>query len=109
MAEPGYLVVLITAGSAEEARGIADMLVEQRKAACVNIVPKISSVYRWEDEIEHDEESLMVVKTTVELFPEVVTAVRAVHSYDVPEIIALPIVEGNREYLDWLGRETEGA
>ena len=51
----------------------------------------------------------MVVKTRVELFPEVVTAVRAVHSYDVPEIIALPIVEGNREYLDWLGRETEGA
>jgi periplasmic divalent cation tolerance protein len=109
MAETDYLVVLITAGSAEEARSIADMLVEQRKAACVNIVPKVSSVYRWEDAIEHDEEILMVVKTTAELFPEVVTAVRAVHSYDVPEIIALPIVEGNREYLDWLGGEMEGA
>jgi periplasmic divalent cation tolerance protein len=106
MAESSYVVVLVTTGNFEEARRIADMLVQQRKAACVNIVPRVSSVYRWEGRIEQDEESLMVVKTRAELLPEVVDSVRAAHSYEVPEIIALPIAGGNRDYLDWLGTET---
>jgi periplasmic divalent cation tolerance protein len=107
MAESGYIVVLITAGSYEEARKIADALVGQRKAACVNIVTQVNSFFWWEDKIEEDRESLLLVKTRAELFPEVVNVVKAVHSYDVPEIIALPIVEGNPEYMAWLEKETE--
>jgi periplasmic divalent cation tolerance protein len=106
MAESSYMVVLITTGSLEEARRIADVLVQQRKAACVNIVPQVSSMYRWEGRIQEDEESLMIVKTRAELLPEVVDSVRAAHSYEVPEIIALPVAGGNQDYLDWLGRET---
>jgi periplasmic divalent cation tolerance protein len=108
MAKPAYLVVFITASSYEEARKIASALVDQKKAACVNIVPKVNSLFRWKGKIEEVEESLMVVKTRAELFPEVVSAVKSIHSYEVPEIIALPIVEGNPDYLTWLKEETGG-
>ena len=108
MAKPGYLVVFITTSSYEEARKIADALVSRRKAACVNIVPKVNSLFRWKGKIEEAEESLMVVKTRAKLFPDVVSTVKAIHSYEVPEIIALPIVEGNPDYLTWLKEETEG-
>jgi len=107
MAESGYLVVLITAGSYEEAHKIADVLVGRRKAACVNIVPQVNSFFWWEDKVEEDKESLLLVKTRAELFPEVVNEVKRIHGYDVPEIIALPIVDGNAEYMAWLERETE--
>ncbi|MDY6879444.1 MAG: divalent-cation tolerance protein CutA [Thermodesulfobacteriota bacterium] len=106
MVETGYVVVLITAGSYEEARRVADVLVGERKAACVNIVPRVNSFFWWEGKIEEDEESLLVVKTRAELFAEVVDSVKANHSYEVPEIIALPIVGGNQEYLMWIGEET---
>jgi len=106
MAKPVYLVVLITASSYEEARKIAAALVSQRTAACVNIVPKVNSLFRWKGKIEDAEESLLVVKTRAKLFLEVVTAVKAIHSYKVPEIIALPIVEGNPDYLKWIEEET---
>ena len=108
MAKPGYLVVFITAASYEEARKIADTLVDRKKAACVNIVPGVKSLFRWQGKIEEAEESLMVVKTRAELFPDVVNLVKAIHSYEVPEIIALPIVEGNPDYLEWLKKETGG-
>lgn len=107
MAKYEYIVVFITAGSQEEARMIGDTLISQRKAACVNIIPQINSLFRWEGKIEDDRESLLLVKTRAELFPEVVDAVKSVHSYDVPEIIALPIVEGSQDYLKWIGEETE--
>ena len=106
MVDSGYLVVLITAGSYEEARKIADALVGERKAACVNIVPRVNSLFWWEGKIEEDEESLLVIKTRAELFPEVVDLVKVVHSYEVPEIIALPIIGGNQDYLTWIGEET---
>ena len=106
MVDSGYLVVLITAGSYEEARKIADALVGERKAACVNIVPRVNSLFWWEGKIEGDEESLLVIKTRAELFPEVVDLVKGVHSYEVPEIIALPIIGGNQDYLTWIGEET---
>jgi periplasmic divalent cation tolerance protein len=108
MAKPGYLVVFITTSSYEEARKIADTLVDRKKAACVNIVPKVNSLFRWKGKIEEAEESLMVVKTRAELFPEVVSLVKSIHSYEVPEIIALPVVEGNPDYLEWLKKETGG-
>ena len=108
MAKPAYLVVFITTSSYDEARKIADALVSQRKAACVNIVPKVNSLFRWKGKIEEAEESLMVVKTRAELFPDVASTVKSIHSYEVPEIIALPIVEGNADYLSWLKEETGG-
>jgi periplasmic divalent cation tolerance protein len=108
MAKPGYLVVFITTSSFEEARKIADTLVDRKKAACVNIVPGVNSLFRWKGKIEETEESLMVVKTRAELFPDVVSLVKSIHSYEVPEIIALPIVEGNPDYLEWLKKETGG-
>ncbi len=108
MAKPAYLVVFITTSSYEEARKIAGTLVDRKKAACVNIVPKVNSLFRWKGKIEEAEESLMVVKTRAELFPDVVSLVKSVHSYEVPEIIALPIVEGNPDYLEWLKKETGG-
>jgi len=107
MAKYEYIVVFITAGSHEEARMIGDTLISQRKAACVNIIPQINSLFRWEGKIEGDRESLLLVKTRAELFPEIVDAVKSIHSYDVPEIIALPIVEGSQDYLKWIGKETE--
>ena len=108
MAKPAYLVVFITTSSYEEARKIADALVDLKKAACVNIVPRVNSLFRWKGKIEDVEESLMVVKTRAELFPDVVSTVKSIHSYEVPEIIALPIIEGNPDYLTWLKEETGG-
>ena len=107
MAEYEYSVVLVTVGSLEEARRIGDALVSQHKAACVNIVPQIVSLFRWEGRIEDDNESLLFIKTRTELLSEVVETVKRIHSYDVPEIIALPIVDGSEEYLNWIGEETE--
>ncbi len=104
----GCLVVLITVGGPEEARRIADALIDQRMAACVNIVPQVSSIFRWEGEIEDENECLLIVKTRADLFAQLESAVRALHSYEVPEIIALPIVLGSEDYIEWLGRETEG-
>jgi periplasmic divalent cation tolerance protein len=106
MAKPAYLVVFITTSGYEEARKIADALVSQRKAACVNIVPRVNSLFRWKGKIEDAEESLLVVKTRAKLLPDVVSTVKGIHSYEVPEIIALPIVEGNPDYLKWMDRET---
>lgn len=100
-----YVVVLITASSREEAERIATALVQRRKAACVNTLPGVQSLFRWQGRLEKAEECLLLVKTTASLVPEVVTLVKALHSYAVPEIVALPIVAGSPDYLDWIGRE----
>ena len=78
-----------------------------KKAACVNIIPGVRSLFWWEGKVEEADEHLLIVKTRAALFPEVTRIVKSLHSYDVPEIIALPITDGNQDYLDWLGRETE--
>jgi periplasmic divalent cation tolerance protein len=96
------IIVLITAGSEEEAHKIAELLVKERKAACVNIVPTVDSLFWWEGEIESARESLLLVKTKASLFPEIAKLVKGTHSYEVPEIIALPIIGGSEDYLKWL-------
>jgi len=96
------IIVLITAGSEEEAHKIAESLVKGKKAACVNIVPRVDSLFWWEDKLDSARESLLLVKTKASLFPEIVELVKRTHSYEVPEIIALPIIAGSEDYLKWL-------
>jgi periplasmic divalent cation tolerance protein len=96
------IIILITAGSEEEAHKIAKLVVNQKKAACVNIVPRVNSLFRWKGKIDSARESLLLVKTRASLLSEIVSLVKEVHSYEVPEIIALPIIGGSEEYLKWL-------
>jgi periplasmic divalent cation tolerance protein len=95
-------LVLSTAGIEEEARKIARVLVERRLAACVNIVPQIGSIYRWQGKVEESREWLLIIKTNAELFPAVRDAIRELHSYELPECIAINIADGSKEYLEWL-------
>ncbi len=98
------IIVLITVGSEEEARKIAELLIKEKKAACVNIVPGVDSLFRWKGKIDSARESLLLVKTRASLFPEIISLVKEAHSYEVPEIIALPIIGGSQDYLKWLDR-----
>ena len=102
MKEADRIVVFITVSGEEEARKIAEMLVNGRKAACVSIVPRVDSLFWWEGRLDSARESLLLVKTKASLFPEIVELVKRVHSYEVPEIIALPIIAGSEDYLKWL-------
>ncbi|HZG51171.1 MAG TPA: divalent-cation tolerance protein CutA [Pyrinomonadaceae bacterium] len=96
------IVVLMTAGSREEAARLAEMLVGARLAACVQILPEIESVYRWKGEVRRDPEALLLAKTTQARFALLEREVRALHSYDTPEIVALPITDASAPYLEWL-------
>ncbi|MGE5300565.1 MAG: divalent-cation tolerance protein CutA [Acidobacteriota bacterium] len=101
-----FIIVLITAQKEEEAVEIAKDIVGKKLAACVNIVGGVRSIYRWGGKMEDEEEVLMVVKSRRTLFPDLVKRVKELHRYTVPEIIALPIIEGSEEYLGWLKEET---
>lgn len=101
-------VVFTTAGSGSEAEKIARALVERRLAACVNILPQIRSIYRWEEKVEDATEILLIIKTTAARFTAVRDAIKELHSYDVPECIALPIIDGSAEYLQWLTQNVAG-
>ncbi len=107
VAESAYIVLFITTANADEARRISSRLLNQRKAACVNIVPRVDSLFWWQGKLDSAQESLLIVKTRASLLNEIVTLVREIHSYHTPEIIALPIVGGNQDYLDWIGKETQ--
>ena len=96
------VVVFITAANGEEAARLADLLVGANLAACVQILPEIESVYRWEGKIERQSEVLLLAKTSRLKFSELEQEVRNLHSYETPEIVAVPIVEGSKSYLDWL-------
>ncbi len=102
-----YITVLMTSPNREEAREIARRLLKERNAACVSIFPKGESYFWWEGKIDREEEFLLISKTRKDLLPDLIETVKKIHSYDVPEIIALPIAGGSRDYLDWLGRETD--
>lgn len=101
------IVIFITAPNEDEAARIARSLVEARLAACANIVRNIRSIYTWQGSVQDDAEVLMVVKTRKGLFEAVSGKVKELHSYDVPEIIALPIIDGSPDYLNWLRESTE--
>jgi periplasmic divalent cation tolerance protein len=101
------IVVLVTCGSEEEAAKIARRLVEERLAACVNIISPVRSIYRWEGKIWDEKEWVLIVKTRKRRFEELEKKVKLLHSYSVPEIIALPIVEGSASYLKWLEEITK--
>lgn len=96
-------IVLSTAGSQEEARKIAHALVEQRLAACVNIVSPVESIYRWQGKVESAQEWMLVIKTTGAAFSRVRDAISELHSYDLPECIVLAVEDGSAEYLKWIG------
>ena len=101
------IVVLVTVGSEQEAETIATALLEERLAACVNVTSPVRSLYRWEGRIADDQEWQMVIKTQARLFEALAARVRALHSYNVPEIIALPVLAGTTDYVDWIQNETE--
>ena len=101
------IIVLTTAGSEDEARKIARHLVEHRLAACVNLVPRVESIYRWQGKVESAAEWLLLIKTTAHGFPAVRDAIGELHSYEIPECIVLPIEDGSTPYLQWLGEAVE--
>lgn len=103
-----YIVVLITASGEEEAARIAGDIVGSKLAACVNIVRGVRSIYRWQGKVEDETEVMMVVKTRKALLDNLMKRVRELHSYSVPEVIALPVLEGSPDYLKWLEEETAG-
>jgi periplasmic divalent cation tolerance protein len=98
------VVILVTAANREESRKIARHLVEAHLAACVNILPPIESVYRWQGQIAEEGECLLVIKSARALFAEIETEILKLHSYRTPEIICLPIVDGSRNYLQWISQ-----
>jgi len=100
------IVVFITAPNEDEAARIAKALVEARLAGCVNIIKNIRSIYSWHGKIEDEKEDLMVIKTQKNLFDSLMEKVKELHSYTVPEIIALPIITGSKDYLKWLKEVT---
>jgi periplasmic divalent cation tolerance protein len=98
-----YIQVMTTTGAEEEAERISAALVERRLAACVQVLGPIASRYRWQGEIETAEEWMCVAKTEASRYAELEAAIRELHSYDEPEIVATPIIAGSRSYLDWIG------
>jgi periplasmic divalent cation tolerance protein len=96
------IAVFITAANAEEAARLAEVLVGAQLAACVQLLPEIESVYRWQGKVERQSEVLLIAKTTAAMFEQLELQVRALHSYDTPEIVALPITMGSAPYLEWL-------
>lgn len=101
-----YIVIFITVHGKKEANRIARYLVKNRLAACVNIIPGVDSVFSWQGKIESAKEVLLVVKTRKALLGKVIKKVKLLHSYEVPEIIALGIVAGNKKYLEWVNEST---
>jgi periplasmic divalent cation tolerance protein len=97
-----FVCVLTACANAEQARSIADALVNEHLAACVNVLPGVESVYRWQGEVERATETLLLIKTTAQRFEDVRDRIQSLHSYDTPEIICLPIQQGLETYLSWV-------
>ena len=95
-------IVLTTSGSEDEARRIANYLVENQLAACVNMIPRIESIYRWQGKVESSQEWLLLIKTSADKFSGVRDAIRELHSYELPECVAIAIEDGSPDYLQWI-------
>ncbi len=106
---PDALVVLITAPAGAAEAELARTLVDERLVACVNLIPGVRSLYRWQGEVQDDAESLLLCKTTPDRYAALEARVRELHPYEVPEIIALPLVHGSAPYLAWLAEQTRVA
>ncbi len=102
---PGYIVVHVAVKDIEEGRKIAKSVVKRRLATCVNIIPEIESYFWWKDKLDTAKEVMLIIKTKESLLPELTKAIKKLHSYSIPEIIALPIVGGSRDYLEWIDSE----
>ena len=105
MSDP--IIVLVTCGSEEEVLKIANALVESRLAACVNLVAPIRSIYRWEERMWDEKEWLLIIKTQKNRFEDLEKKIKSLHSYSVPEIVSVPIVEGSSSYLNWISENTK--
>jgi len=101
----GFAVVLVTASGLEEGNKITAAILDKRLAACVNIVPKISSLFWWQGKIDAADEVLLIIKTRSSRIKDIIAEVKSIHSYSVPEVIALPVMAGNSDYLDWIAGE----
>ena len=106
MKENGFFVILSTCPGPEVAERLARALVEESLAACVNIVPGLRSIYRWNDEVQSDEEVLMIVKTTAGCLEAACERLVTLHPYELPEAIALPVADGHHAYLEWVAAST---
>lgn len=102
------VIIFVTVGNSKDATLLAKSLVEKRLAACVNLLPGITSWYWWEDKVTEDQEVLLMIKTARDQFPAVEKEVLRMHSYAVPEVVALPIVEGSNNYLNWIEESLKG-
>ena len=102
-----HMAVFMTAANEEDAATIAKALVEEKLCACVNIIPKIRSIYRWEGKVCDDEEVMLIAKSASTLAPVIVERVKVLHSYDLPEIICIPIATGSGDYLNWIDQSVE--
>jgi periplasmic divalent cation tolerance protein len=101
-----HIVVFVTVSDNDEAERIARVLLDLHLCACVNIVDGLNSIYHWKGKIEHSPEKLLIIKTTITKYDQLEFIVKKEHSYTVPEIIALPIIAGSRDYLNWIDKET---
>jgi periplasmic divalent cation tolerance protein len=106
IAKKEYVVLFVTAASSQEAENIAQSIIKEKLAACVNIINGVKSLFWWEGKIDAAEELLLVIKTRRSCIPELIPLIKSQHSYTVPEIIALPILAGNSDYLEWIYEST---
>ncbi len=102
-----YLIVYCTVGSLEEGKRIGEAIVEDKLAACCNIVPNLTSIYSWQGKTETDSELLLIIKTKKDVYLNLEKRIQQLHSYEVPEILALPIESGNKSYLEWVDKNVD--
>jgi periplasmic divalent cation tolerance protein len=104
---PGFLIVFCTCKNEQEALNLANAVIERKLAACVNVLPAVQSIYRWEGKVEISSEHLLLIKTTDERFAALRDAITQIHSYEVPEVMAVPVSDGTEKYLAWVRESVE--